>query len=87
LTTNTFFSVNDHDAILCSLGDSFGWARIHAARLATVHTRERDGSMDQVGVVTGPHTDDLAPRNSQFDVVVRLARNLTGVTLNATIHV
>jgi hypothetical protein len=43
--------------------------------------------MDQVGVVTGPHTDDLAPFDAQFDVVVRLARNLTSVTLNATIQV
>jgi hypothetical protein len=85
--TDTFVSIDDHDAILRSLGDGLGGARLHAARLATVHTRERDGSMDQVGIVAGPHTDDLAPLDAQFDVVVRLARNFTGVTLDTAIQV
>jgi hypothetical protein len=86
-TTDTFVSINDHDAILRSLGDGFGGARIHAARFATVHTRERDGSIDQVGILAGPHADDLAPLNSQFDFVVRFARHFTGVTLDTTIQV
>lgn len=86
-TTDTFIVVNDHDAILWSLDKGFGWASIHTARFATVHARVRDGSMDQVGIVASPHTDDLAPFGAQFDVVVRLARNFTGVTLNATIQI
>jgi hypothetical protein len=86
-TTVTPVSVYDHDAILWSLGNGISWARIHAARFATVHTRKSDGSMDQAGVATGPHADDSTPRDSQFDILVRLARNFTGVTLNATIYV
>ena len=43
--------------------------------------------MDQVGIVTGPQPDNWAPRDARFDVVVRLTRNFTGVTLNATIQV
>jgi hypothetical protein len=86
-TTVTFVSVDDHDAILCSLGDGPGWAGIRAARFAAVHARERDGAMDQVGIVSGPHSDDVAPGDSQFDVVVRLARQFTGMTLDATIYV
>ena len=35
-TTATFVSINDHDAILCSLGAGFGWTRIRAARFAIV---------------------------------------------------
>jgi hypothetical protein len=53
-TTGTLLPVNNHDAILRSLSDGSGWASLHAARLATVHARERDGSTDQVGIVTGP---------------------------------
>jgi hypothetical protein len=43
--------------------------------------------MDRIGIVTGPHADDLAPLDAQFHVVVRLARNFTGVTLDAAIEV
>ena len=87
VTTDTFVSIDDHDTILRSLGDGFGRARIHAARFATVHTRERDGSIDQVWLLADPHTDDLAPLDAQFDSVVCLARNFTGVTLDTAIQV
>jgi hypothetical protein len=86
-TTDTFVSIDDHDAILRSLGDGFGGARIHAARAATMHTRERDGSVDQIRILTNPHADDPAPLDAQFNLVVRLARDLTGVTLDTAIQV
>jgi hypothetical protein len=86
-TTGTRISVNDHDTILCPLGDGSTWASLHAARLATVHARVRDGPIAQVGILAGPHAGDSAPCDSQFEVIVRLARNFTGVTLNATIQV
>ena len=43
--------------------------------------------MDQVGVVTSPQPNDLAPCDTHFDIVMRLARDLASVTLNAAIYV
>jgi hypothetical protein len=83
----TFVTVNDHDAILCPLGDGFGWARIHAAWFATVHARVGDGPIAQVGILAGPHAGDSAPCDSQFEVIVRLARDFTGVTLDTAIQI
>jgi hypothetical protein len=43
--------------------------------------------MDQVGVLTGPHTDDLAQLATETDTLMRLADDLTSMTLHASIDV